>query len=97
MCPQIRYPEAMSSGQGGWVLRGFERYGDALLSERPLTGVDDDNFATFVRELLNRPEDDPLSFTYPLTPEVAYALLKRVGVEAELDSSREEYFLEFDA
>jgi|SRR5215212_10422149 hypothetical protein len=97
MYSESRYPEDMSSGHGGWVLRGFERYGDALVSEHPLTGVDADALATFIREILNRPEDDPLYFCHPLTPEVAYALLERVGVEAELDSSREEYFLEFDA
>jgi hypothetical protein len=87
----------MSGGQGDWVLRGHERHGDALVSEQPLTGVDTDVLARFLREHLDIPEDEPLIFDYPLTPDMADSLREEVGVEAHLDFSREEYFVDFDA
>ena len=87
----------MSDGQGGWVLRGYERHGDALVSEQPLTGVDAEALARLLREHLDIPEDEPLIFVYPLTPDMADSLREEVGVEAHLDFSREEYFIEFDA
>ena len=95
----------MSSGQGSWFLYGFERFGDGLLSEQQLTGVDDDILADFIRkhwaDIIRKhgPEDDPsllLCLSYPLTPGIAEALREQVGVEANLDFSREEYFLEYN-
>ncbi len=99
----------MPSGQGSWFLYGFERSGDSLLSEQPLTGVDADILADFIqkhwahliRKHWTKPEDedDPsllLCISYPLTPGDAEALREQVGVEANLDFSREEYFLEYN-
>jgi hypothetical protein len=95
----------MPSGQGSWSLRGFERSGDSLLSEQPLTGVDADIIADFIRKhwadfiRKHGPEDDPsllLCLCYPLTPDIAEALREKVGVEANLDFSREDYFLEYN-
>ena len=87
----------MSDGQGGWVLRGYERQGDALVSEHPLTSMDTHVLAHFLREHLDIPEDEPLIFDYPLTPDMADSLREEVGVEAHLDFSREGYFVDFDA
>jgi hypothetical protein len=99
----------MASGQGSWFVRGFERFSDGLLSEQPLTGVDDDvltdfirkHWADVIRKHWTRPgdEDDPsllLCLSYPLTPGDAEALREQAGVEANLDFSREEYFLEYN-
>ena len=99
----------MASGQGSWFVWGFERFGDSLLSEQPLTGVDDDvltdfiqkHWADLIRKHWTRPGDkeDPsllLCLSYPLTPDIAEALREQVGVEANLDFSREEYFLEYN-
>ena len=99
----------MASGQSSWFVWGFERFGDGLLSEQPLTGVDDDvltdfirkHWADLIRKHWTRPgdEDDPsllLCLSYPLTPGIAEALREQVGVEANLDFSREEYFLEYN-
>ena len=99
----------MASWQGSWFLYGFERSGDALLSEQQLTGVDDDvltdfvrkHWADLIRKHWTRPgdEDDPslvLCISYPLTRGDAEALREQVGVEADLDFSREEYFLEYN-
>jgi hypothetical protein len=36
------------------------------------------------------PEDEPMIFNYPLTPDMADSLREEVGVEAHLDFSREE-------
>jgi hypothetical protein len=105
----VYFCENMPSGQGSWFVRGFERFGDGLLSEQPLTGVDDDvltyfiqkHWADLIRKHWTRPgdEDDPsllLCLSYPLTPDIAEALREQVGVEANLDFSREEYFLEYN-
>jgi hypothetical protein len=105
----VYFCENMPSGQGSWFVRGFERFGDGLLSEQPLTGVDDDvltdfirnHWADLIRKHWTRPgdEDDPsllLCISYPLTPGDAEALREQVGVEANLDFSREEYFLEYN-
>jgi hypothetical protein len=54
MYPEVRYPEDMSGGQGGWVLHGYERHGDALVSEHTLTGVDTDTLARFIRKHFDR-------------------------------------------
>ena len=93
------YTRNMPSVQGSWFLRGFERSGDQLLSERPLTGVDASILAEFIREHWDRPEDDLLVYclSYPVTSDIPEALREQVGIEANLDFSREEYFLEFNA
>jgi hypothetical protein len=52
--PEVRYPEDMSGGHGGWVLRSYERHGDALVSEHSLTSVNTDTLARFIRKHFDR-------------------------------------------
>jgi hypothetical protein len=76
-----------------WVLLGYERFGDRLLSEQPLPGAD----ADILREIWDRPKDDPMIFVYPATPTHIAAVQERLGTELTLDFEREDYFLDFDA
>jgi hypothetical protein len=76
-----------------WVLNGFERSGDRLLSEQPLPGAD----VQILRKTWDRPDDDPMVFAYPASSAHIAALQELLGVELALDFDREECFLDYNA
>jgi hypothetical protein len=72
-----------------WVIRAFEKEGDALVLE---IGVDEVLRATF-RELVGAPESDPMFDSYPLSEEA----LKRLEALFDLELQRPDvvYFIDY--
>ena len=75
-----------------WVLRGFERACERLLSERLMEGITVET----VRSLWNLPEEDPAYDSYPVSPAIANSLQETLSIELNLDFAEEEYLLEFE-
>ena len=75
-----------------WVLRGFDRDTEELITEIELIGVPPE----MVRELWDLPRSDPGYDSYPAT-EDRLALLIPYVRGGELNADRLDYFLEFAA
>jgi hypothetical protein len=73
-----------------WVLRGYVKGGDRLLEEHTLSNVE----VGLLREIWNRPADDPMFDAYAVTPPIARRLEDLLP--ARFDFGHLEYFLEFD-
>jgi len=74
-----------------WVIRGFERDGDALVREIAV----DDALRVVFRRLLDVPESDPMYDSFPLDQHALERLAEMLMLE--FDTTSENYFLEFDA
>ena len=59
-----------------WVLRGFARAGDRLVTEHRLGDADDED----IRRLLALPADDPLVFVYPVAGDLVRELADQFAV-----------------
>ena len=75
-----------------WVIRGYERNGELLRSERSL----DDELREFFRSLLQLSPDDPLVDSYRIPEPLIRQLAGRFGIDLEGDGDQK-YFLDWDS
>lgn len=71
-----------------WYLRAFEKGGDRLIVQLPLNDIEVD----FLRELWERPADDPMHYVYSVSPQGADALASYV--DHEFDFEKYDYFVD---
>jgi len=74
-----------------WFLRVFAKQGSRLIGEFPMQQIN----VGILRQLLNRPEGDPMHCVYPVSPQMAETLSK--FVEHDLDLEKYDYFVDYDA
>ena len=72
-----------------WVLSAYEKRGDRLIAQQSLNGVD----AGALRRLWNRPDDDPMYYSYPVTSTIAETLARHVSEPLRTDDF--DYFVEY--
>jgi hypothetical protein len=72
-----------------WVLSAYEKHGDRLIRDHRLRDID---IAT-LRRLWQQPDDDPMYYTYPVTPAIAEALANHIEEPLQMDDF--DYFLEY--
>lgn len=68
-----------------WVLSAFEKHGDRMVKQLALRG----------RRLFRQPDDDPMYYMYPVTPDIANALADHV--EGQIKLNDYDYFLDYKA
>jgi len=72
-----------------WVLNAYEKRGGRLVTEHPLLDV---NVET-LRRIWEQPDDDPMYFSYPVTPTIAEVLRDYVAAPLQLNDYN--YYLEY--
>jgi hypothetical protein len=72
-----------------WVVSAYEKDGDRLIREHALGNVD----VADLRRLWDRPDDDPMYDSYPVTAGNATAIGERLGEPLQLNEF--DYFLEY--
>jgi IS1 family transposase len=72
-----------------WIISAYQKHGDALLQEHSLGDID----VSTLRRLWDRPDEDPMYDSYPVTAEIADAIAEYV--DAPLQLSAYDYFLEY--
>jgi hypothetical protein len=72
-----------------WVVNAYEKEGDGLVREHRLGDID----VALLRRLWERPDNDPMYESYPVTPEIANTLDEYVDEPLRL--SDYDYFLEY--
>lgn len=74
-----------------WVIRGYDREGETLHREILV----DDCLRSIFRAILGTPPSDPMFDSYPIDSAARDSLEGLLQIE--LDSSSDEYFLDYDA
>jgi hypothetical protein len=72
-----------------WYLSAYEKNGDRLVRQHRLHDVD----VTMLRRLWQESDDDPMYYSYPVTPAIAEALADHIQEPLQLDTY--DYFLEY--
>lgn len=74
-----------------WVIRGYERDGEKLLTEMQVN----DLVREWFRSALNVASTDPMVDSFPIPIDTLMTFLESLGVT--INHEREEFFLDYDA
>ncbi|MGI9004028.1 MAG: DUF7683 domain-containing protein [Pseudonocardia sp.] len=74
-----------------WVIRGYERDGEKLLTEIQVN----DLVREWFRSALNIAATDPMVDSFPIPVDTLAAFLKSLG--GTMKNEKEEFFLDYDA